>query len=56
MIITKTELELLNGNQLAKLLNKLDLQGREEDAILVESEMDFRYEYWFKSKLIESNK
>lgn len=54
--VTKKELELLNGNQLAKLLNKLDLQGREEDAILVESEMDFRYEYWFKSKLIESNK
>ena len=56
MTITKKELELLNGNQLAKLLNKLDLQGREEDAILVESEMDFRYEYWFKYKLIESNK
>jgi len=56
MTITKKELELLSGNQLAKLLNKLDLQGRENEAILVESEMDFRYEHSFKSKLIERNK
>jgi len=49
-------LEKLNGNQLAQLLNKLDLDNREDDAIKVEAEMDFRYEPSFKSKLIEINK
>jgi len=44
MEVTKKQLELLNGNQLAKLLNK------------VESIMDFRYEPSFKFELIQKNK
>jgi len=55
MEVTKKQLELLNGNQLAKLLNKFDSQDMEEEAILVESIMDFRYEHWFKFKLIQKN-
>ena len=51
-----SNLENINGNQLAKLLNKFILENREDDAIKVEAEMDFRYEPSFKSKLIERNK
>jgi hypothetical protein len=50
-----TNLQELNGNQLAQLLNKLDKEGREDEAISVESEMNFRYEFWYKIQLLENN-
>ena len=49
-------LSLLEGKQLAKLLNQLDAQGREDEAIIVEEEMDFRYEVGFKNELLTNNK
>ena len=48
-------LKKLDGNQLAELLNKFDLQGREDEAILIESEMDFRYETSYKNELLNNN-
>ena len=41
--------------ELAKLLNQLDSQGREDDAIIVETEMDFRYETSYKNELLNNN-
>ena len=49
-------LSLLGGKELAKLLNQLDAQGREDEAIIVEEEMDFRYEVGFKNELLTNNK
>jgi len=49
-------LETLSGNQLAELLIKFDSLGMEIEAILVESELDFRYEQSFKHELIERMK
>ena len=49
-------LSLLGGKELAKLLNQLDAQGREDEAIIVETEMDFRYEVGFKNQLLTNNK
>tara|TARA_R110002124_G_scaffold261882_1_gene427857 strand:- start:321 stop:476 length:156 start_codon:yes stop_codon:yes gene_type:complete len=48
-------LKSLGGKELAKLLNQLDSQGREDDAIIVETEMDFRYEVGFKNELLNNN-
>ena len=48
-------LQNLDGNQLAELLNKFDLQGREDEAILVETIMDFRYETSYKNELLNNN-
>lgn len=49
-------LSLLGSKELAKLLNQLDSQGREDEAIVVEAEMDFRYEVGFKNELLINNK
>tara|TARA_R110000803_G_scaffold19507_1_gene50968 strand:- start:722 stop:877 length:156 start_codon:yes stop_codon:yes gene_type:complete len=48
-------LQNLDGNQLAKLVNELDLQGDYEEAILVETIMDFRYETSYKNELLNNN-
>tara|TARA_R110000803_G_scaffold183892_1_gene246211 strand:- start:378 stop:551 length:174 start_codon:yes stop_codon:yes gene_type:complete len=48
-------LSLLEGKELAQLLNQLDAQGREDEAIIVEAEMDFRYEVGFKNELLTNN-
>jgi hypothetical protein len=47
------DLKNLNGKQLANLLNKLDREGKEDKAIIVESEMDLRYESTYKIKLLK---
>jgi hypothetical protein len=49
-------LSLLGGKELAKLLNQLDANGEENAAIIVEAEMDFRYEVGFKNELLTNNK
>ena len=49
-------LKTLDGNQLAKLLNQLDANGEENAAIIVETEMDFRYEVGYKNQLLDNNK
>jgi len=48
-------LKNLSGKQLAKLLNKFDLEEKEDESILVELEMDFRYFEDYKNELIENN-